>query len=253
MFCWVRGTPCRYIPICWSDHQQLNPVFSNMKVLYLAWNHVFWRREQRVRDAHRFCPGEPGSPAWPLEDGRCGPDPGGGLPRPSKSLLWLGTHRRGHTRSEVPKVGARFQTSVLKSFLPLWTSWRNNSSHLYLPTCPVATDVWKSGNPAQILTGKGKTEVMGAPPHMCPIPLTLIFIFSFQGFPFARQGDLARIQGIPRHLPFVTKPKTGLFLFAVSDSNLRVLSCFKVQCSNNHGWGGRKSPVSEPIAPEQGR
>lgn len=100
-----------------------------------------------------------------------------------KSLLGLGTHRRGHTRSEVPPRvrEARFQTSVLKSFLPLWTSWKTTALICIFLHIPVAADVWKSGNLAQILTGKGKTRSHGCPPRMCPIPLTLIFIF-FPGF-----------------------------------------------------------------------
>lgn len=55
-------SPRRYIPICRSNHQQLNRGFSNMKVLYLARNHVLLRREQRVRGEHGLRPGTRAAP-----------------------------------------------------------------------------------------------------------------------------------------------------------------------------------------------
>lgn len=47
-----------------------------MKVLYLEWNHVLLRREQRVSEEHGFATGN-GQADWlPLEDHRCGNGPG---------------------------------------------------------------------------------------------------------------------------------------------------------------------------------
>lgn len=174
-------SPCRYIPICWSDHQQLNPVFSNMKVLYLAWNHVFWRREQRVRDARRFCPGEPGSLRGPWKTAGVAPTRGG--TRPSKEPPLAGDTQEGtHPLRSSPKSHrgsfSDFCSEVISTPLDIM---ENNSSHLYLPTHSGCNRCLEIGESCSNPDWKGEDKKSWVPPHMCPIPLTLIFIF-FPGF-----------------------------------------------------------------------
>ena len=187
-----------------------------------------------------------GQPAWPLEDHRCGPDPGRHAALQRAASGWA--HTAGDTPAQKlpPKVTeARFQTSLLKSFLPLWTSWKTTALVCIFLHIPVATDAWKSGNPAQILTGKGEDKKSWVPPSYVPDPFNFDFYFLSRVFHLLDKVTWPGSQGVPRHLPFVTKPKRrdNSCWCLRQQREFSAASRFSVQ--NNHGWGGRKSPVSQ--------
>ena len=55
---------------------------------------------------------------------------------------------------------------------------------------------------------------------------------------------MARTQGVPHHLPFVTKPKRDYSCWCLRQQReFSVASRLRTQ--NHHGWGGRKSHTSQ--------
>lgn len=122
-------SPRRYIPICQSNRQQSNRLFlNNMKVLYLEWNRVLLRREQRVsRGGARALPRGAGPPVRC----RCRADP--------RNIISANTRNIPH-QGNLPR---ELQMHILKLLLfksfPLWKSRKTSSCQSFLHN-PVVID-----------------------------------------------------------------------------------------------------------------